>query len=52
MAGLNLKEKNVILRRQDERNQILTTNCWLTQMWNDSHLTWNSSDYGRLVPDY
>nr|CAH0110546.1 unnamed protein product [Daphnia galeata] len=32
----------------DERNQILTTNCWLTQKWNDSHLTWNSSDYGGI----
>jgi nicotinic acetylcholine receptor alpha-7 len=34
-------------KKQDERNQILTTNCWLTQKWNDSHLTWNSSDYGN-----
>jgi len=32
----------------DERNQILTTNCWLTQKWNDSHLTWNSEDYGGV----
>ncbi|KAK4007721.1 neuronal acetylcholine receptor subunit alpha-10 [Daphnia magna] len=32
----------------DERNQILTTNCWLTQKWNDSHLTWNASDYGGI----
>ena len=27
----------------DEKNQILTTNCWLTQVWNDTHLTWNYS---------
>ena len=33
---------------KDERNQILTTNCWLTQKWNDSHLTWNSEDYGGV----
>ena len=33
---------------KDERNQILTTNCWLTQKWNDSHLTWNSADYGGV----
>ncbi|KAI9553855.1 hypothetical protein GHT06_019125 [Daphnia sinensis] len=32
----------------DERNQILTTNCWLTQKWNDSHLTWNASDFGGI----
>lgn len=35
----------------DERNQILTTNCWLTQKWNDSHLTWNSSEYGESRDD-
>ena len=33
---------------QDERNQILTTNCWLTQVWTDYHLTWNSSDFGGI----
>ncbi|XP_073998729.1 neuronal acetylcholine receptor subunit alpha-7-like isoform X1 [Rhodnius prolixus] len=29
----------------DEKNQILTTNCWLTQIWTDHHLKWNMSDY-------
>ncbi|XP_023224851.1 neuronal acetylcholine receptor subunit alpha-10-like [Centruroides vittatus] len=32
----------------DERNQILTTNCWLTQKWNDVHLRWNTSDFGGI----
>jgi len=32
----------------DEKNQILTTNCWLTQVWNDTHLTWNYSDFGGV----
>ncbi|XP_070543629.1 neuronal acetylcholine receptor subunit alpha-7-like isoform X2 [Ptychodera flava] len=29
----------------DERNQILTTNVWLRQHWNDVHFLWNPSDY-------
>ncbi|KAG7161976.1 Neuronal acetylcholine receptor subunit alpha-7-like 5, partial [Homarus americanus] len=33
----------------DEKNQILTTNCWLTQIWTDAHLTWNSSDFGQVT---
>ncbi|TRY69126.1 hypothetical protein TCAL_12201 [Tigriopus californicus] len=32
----------------DEKNQILTTNCWITHIWNDSHLTWNASDFGNV----
>ncbi|XP_043192552.1 neuronal acetylcholine receptor subunit alpha-10-like [Amphibalanus amphitrite] len=32
----------------DERNQILTTNCWLTHVWTDYHLTWNTSDFGGV----
>ncbi|XP_076069704.1 neuronal acetylcholine receptor subunit alpha-10-like [Oratosquilla oratoria] len=32
----------------DEKNQILTTNCWLTQVWMDAHLTWNASDFGGI----
>lgn len=32
----------------DEKNQILTTNCWLTQIWTDSHLRWNASDFGGI----
>ncbi|XP_018024328.1 neuronal acetylcholine receptor subunit alpha-10 [Hyalella azteca] len=32
----------------DEKNQILTTNCWLTQVWIDAHLIWNASDFGGI----
>ncbi|XP_043197753.1 neuronal acetylcholine receptor subunit alpha-10-like [Amphibalanus amphitrite] len=32
----------------DERNQILTTNCWLTQEWIDYSLTWNRSEFGGI----
>ncbi|XP_066949049.1 neuronal acetylcholine receptor subunit alpha-10-like isoform X1 [Macrobrachium rosenbergii] len=32
----------------DEKNQILTTNCWLTQIWTDAHLTWNATDFGGI----
>ncbi|XP_014216495.2 neuronal acetylcholine receptor subunit alpha-10-like [Copidosoma floridanum] len=32
----------------DEKNQILTTNCWLTQVWKDYHLQWNTSEYAGI----
>jgi len=32
----------------DEKNQILTVNCWVTQSWTDTHLTWNASDFGDI----
>ncbi|XP_014234656.1 neuronal acetylcholine receptor subunit alpha-7-like isoform X2 [Trichogramma pretiosum] len=32
----------------DEKNQILTTNCWLTQAWTDHHLRWNVSEYAGI----
>lgn len=32
----------------DEKNQILTTSCWLTQVWNDVHLHWNSTIFGGI----
>ncbi|XP_063231412.1 neuronal acetylcholine receptor subunit alpha-7-like isoform X2 [Bacillus rossius redtenbacheri] len=32
----------------DEKNQILTTNCWLTQIWTDHHLKWNVSDFAGI----
>ena len=40
--------KSIILD-VDEKNQILTLNCWLTQTWNDTHLTWNASDFGGIT---
>lgn len=33
---------------QDEKNQILTTNCWLTQIWLDHHLRWNQSEFNGI----
>uniref|UniRef100_A0AAU6PBR6 Nicotinic acetylcholine receptor alpha5 n=1 Tax=Protohermes xanthodes TaxID=1452977 RepID=A0AAU6PBR6_9NEOP len=32
----------------DEKNQILTTNCWLTQIWTDHHLRWNTSEFAGI----
>ncbi|CAM1294855.1 CHRNA9 (predicted) [Pycnogonum litorale] len=32
----------------DERNQILTTNCWLNEIWIDNNLRWNESDFGGI----
>ncbi|KYB28011.1 nicotinic acetylcholine receptor alpha 5 subunit isoform 2 precursor [Tribolium castaneum] len=32
----------------DEKNQILTTNCWITQAWIDHHLRWNASDFAGI----
>uniref|UniRef100_A0A3Q4AFR4 Uncharacterized protein n=1 Tax=Mola mola TaxID=94237 RepID=A0A3Q4AFR4_MOLML len=29
----------------DEKNQVLTTNIWLQQYWNDYYLQWNASEY-------
>ncbi|CAG9819827.1 unnamed protein product [Phaedon cochleariae] len=32
----------------DEKNQILTTNCWITQIWVDHHLRWNVSEFAGI----
>ncbi|XP_078060032.1 neuronal acetylcholine receptor subunit beta-2-like [Mustelus asterias] len=32
-----------------EREQIMTTNVWLTQEWNDYRLTWNPAEYEGIV---
>ncbi|GAA6074217.1 neuronal acetylcholine receptor subunit beta-2-like isoform X1, partial [Tachysurus ichikawai] len=29
----------------NEREQIMTTNCWLTQVWTDYRLMWNPDEY-------
>uniref|UniRef100_A0A3P8W1W3 Cholinergic receptor, nicotinic, beta 5b n=1 Tax=Cynoglossus semilaevis TaxID=244447 RepID=A0A3P8W1W3_CYNSE len=29
----------------NEREQIMTTNCWLTQVWNDYRLMWDPAQY-------
>ncbi|CAG0890050.1 unnamed protein product [Darwinula stevensoni] len=33
----------------DERNQILTTNCWLKEVWKDYGLQWNASEYENVT---
>ncbi|KAK3788274.1 hypothetical protein RRG08_027008 [Elysia crispata] len=33
----------------DEKNQIITTNCWNTQKWLDPKLTWEPSKYGNIT---
>ncbi|NP_001267746.1 ligand-gated ion channel 4-like precursor [Aplysia californica] len=32
----------------DEKNQILTTNCWLNQIWTDYNLRWDPAKYGGI----
>ncbi|GAB1597993.1 neuronal acetylcholine receptor subunit alpha-10 isoform X2 [Argonauta hians] len=32
----------------DERNQILTTNCWLNQVWLDVNLRWDPDKYNGI----
>uniref|UniRef100_UPI00398EF685 neuronal acetylcholine receptor subunit beta-3-like n=1 Tax=Pristiophorus japonicus TaxID=55135 RepID=UPI00398EF685 len=32
----------------DEKNQLMTTNVWLKQEWNDYKLSWNPDDYGGI----
>ena len=32
----------------DEKNQILTSNIWLSLYWNDDGLVWNSTEYGGV----
>ncbi|NP_001166811.1 nicotinic acetylcholine receptor subunit alpha 5 isoform A precursor [Bombyx mori] len=30
------------------KDQLLTTNCWITQIWTDFHLRWNTSDFDGI----
>ncbi|XP_059468633.1 neuronal acetylcholine receptor subunit alpha-10-like [Neocloeon triangulifer] len=32
----------------DEKNQILTTNCWMSYTWMDHHLKWNASEFAGI----
>ncbi|XP_076394950.1 neuronal acetylcholine receptor subunit alpha-10 isoform X3 [Megachile rotundata] len=49
-GGWSLQRKKVPLcfPSQDEKNQILTTNCWVTQVWTDHHLKWNASEFAGI----
>ncbi|XP_007544326.2 neuronal acetylcholine receptor subunit alpha-2-like [Poecilia formosa] len=33
----------------DEKNQMMTTNVWLKQEWNDYKLRWRPSDYDNVT---
>ena len=33
----------------DEKNQILTSNIWLSLYWNDNSMQWNPSEYGGIT---
>ncbi|XP_027007733.1 neuronal acetylcholine receptor subunit beta-2-like isoform X1 [Tachysurus fulvidraco] len=33
----------------NEREQIMTTNCWLTQVWTDYRLMWNPDEYEGVM---
>ncbi|CAH1795983.1 unnamed protein product [Owenia fusiformis] len=39
----------VQIHQMDEVNQVLTTNVWLEQEWNDERLRWDPADYNGLV---
>ena len=33
----------------DEKNQILTTNVWLSLNWHDTYMKWRPEDYGGIT---
>ena len=33
---------------QDEKNQVLTTNVWFDQEWQDELLKWDPKDFGGI----
>ena len=33
----------------DEKNQIMTTNIWLSLYWHDTYMTWEPEDYGGIT---
>lgn len=45
-VGLGLRLSQLI--DVDERNQIMTTNVWLTQTWSDTKLKWDPVQYGGV----
>jgi len=32
----------------DEKNQIMTTDVWLTQVWTDYRMQWNKSEFNDI----
>ena len=46
----------MFLSHQDEKNQVMTTNVWLDQIWYDQRLVWSPEDFSgikkiRIPPD-
>ena len=37
------------LNLQDEKNQVMTTNVWLDQEWDDEWLRWDPIDFGNIT---
>ena len=37
-----------LMNEQDERNQVLTTNCWMSHQWRDANLAWNHTNYSHI----
>jgi len=37
-----------IISAQDEKNQVMTTNVWLDQEWNDELLKWDPKEFGGI----
>lgn len=48
---MKLKLKLSQLLDVHEKNQIMTTNVWLTQEWVDENFQWNPADFGGKLPD-
>ncbi|CAG9796494.1 unnamed protein product [Diatraea saccharalis] len=42
------QEKRLLELSDEEKDQLLTTNCWITQVWTDHHLRWNTSDFDGI----
>ncbi|KAI8438693.1 hypothetical protein MSG28_011109 [Choristoneura fumiferana] len=43
-----MMERYLVVFMREEKDQLLTTNCWITQIWMDYHLRWNTSDFGGI----
>ncbi|KAI3357162.1 hypothetical protein L3Q82_015623, partial [Scortum barcoo] len=42
-------ENSTLLHKQDEKNQMMTTNVWVKQEWNDYKLRWNPEEYENVT---
>ena len=35
-------------KKKDEKNQIMTTSVWITQIWNDYRFAWDPINFGNI----